>query len=264
MARCRCRGSRTITLTDPLYEASSDTTPLTIGSAAPTFTFSLSALPAKAFGDAPFSVASFATTNSPGAVTFALGAGSVGCTVSPVGQVTLTGAALGTQNCIIEASLAAGGSYGPAGPISASFHIAKRSQTITFGAAPTGLVVGATGKSVSATATSTLAVTYGSTTPSVCTVGASSGVLTLLTAGPCTITANQAGDANWAAALRRRSSSPSSAPPRPSRASRLGPSAAARECPGVHHRDGLRARQHGHGLRDGRHGHDHVVRRRPT
>src|SRR5262249_26107751 len=60
--------------------------------------------------------------------------------------------------------------------------------------------VGTPGKSVSATATSGLPVTYGSSTPLVCTVGASNGALTLLSAGTCTITADQGGSAIWLAA----------------------------------------------------------------
>ena len=66
-------------------------------------------------------------------------------------------------------------------------------QVITFGAAPTGTTVGATGKSVSATSTSGLVVAYTSLTPTVCTVNATTGALTLLAAGTCTIQADQAG-----------------------------------------------------------------------
>jgi hypothetical protein len=67
-------------------------------------------------------------------------------------------------------------------------------QTISFGAAPTGVVAGGTGFSVSATATSGLPVTYGSTTAGICAVDATSGALALLAAGTCTIAADQAGD----------------------------------------------------------------------
>ena len=74
--------------------------------------------------------------------------------------------------------------------------IGKGSQTITFGTPPT-VVVGGSG-TVSATASSSLTVAFSSTTPTVCTV---SGVtVTAVTAGTCIITADQAGNANYAAA----------------------------------------------------------------
>ena len=53
---------------------------------------------------------------------------------------------------------------------------------------------------VSASASSGLAVTYTSTTTGVCTVGSSSGVVSFVTVGTCSITVSQAGDANWNAA----------------------------------------------------------------
>jgi len=73
-------------------------------------------------------------------------------------------------------------------------------QVITFAAAPTGVVVGGTGISVGATATSGLPVAYVSTTPGVCTVDSTSGSLALLAAGTCTIAADQAGNGTWAPA----------------------------------------------------------------
>ena len=73
-------------------------------------------------------------------------------------------------------------------------------QAITFAAAPTGVVVGGSGFSVSASASSGLAVTYSSTTSGICSVDAATGALSLLAAGTCAIAADQAGDANWSAA----------------------------------------------------------------
>ena len=66
-------------------------------------------------------------------------------------------------------------------------------QTIGFDPAPIGVTVGAIGVSVSATATSLLPVAYSSTTESICSVDPSSGALTLLAIGTCTIAADQAG-----------------------------------------------------------------------
>jgi hypothetical protein len=52
----------------------------------------------------------------------------------------------------------------------------------------------------SASATSGLDVVYGTSTPDVCTIDAASGALTLLSAGTCTVTFDQPGDATWAPA----------------------------------------------------------------
>jgi hypothetical protein len=72
------------------------------------------------------------------------------------------------------------------------------SQTIGFSAAPSlSLFSTAT---VSATASSGLAVSYHSATPAVCTVDPVTGLVTDLTAGDCTITVSQAGNTNFHAA----------------------------------------------------------------
>lgn len=76
--------------------------------------------------------------------------------------------------------------------------MAKASQTLTFGAAPS-LSVGGTA-TVSASASSGLAVTFSSLSTSVCTVSGST--VTGLTAGSCTIAANQAGNATYEAAAQ--------------------------------------------------------------
>jgi hypothetical protein len=73
----------------------------------------------------------------------------------------------------------------------------KANQTISFDAAPTGTVVGAAGKSVTATATSGLPVAYTTNTPLVCSVDGSTGALTLLAVGTCEILADQIGDTSW-------------------------------------------------------------------
>ncbi|MFV0680241.1 hypothetical protein [Ottowia sp.] len=73
-------------------------------------------------------------------------------------------------------------------------------QQIGFGAAPT-LVVGASA-TVSAIASSGLAVAYSSLTPAVCSVDAASGLVTALAVGTCTIAADQPGDAHYNAATQ--------------------------------------------------------------
>jgi len=72
------------------------------------------------------------------------------------------------------------------------------SQSISFGTAPT--VTLTTTGIVSATASSGLAVTLSSLAPSVCSI--SGTTVTALTAGTCTIAANQAGSASYAAAAQ--------------------------------------------------------------
>jgi CSLREA domain-containing protein len=101
------------------------------GPLTPTFAFNLAALPARTYGAPPFSVASYASTNSTGAVTFSLGAGSVGCSVASAGEVTITGAATGTSYCVIEATLAPDATYAGAGPIVQQFNIARAALTLT-------------------------------------------------------------------------------------------------------------------------------------
>lgn len=74
-------------------------------------------------------------------------------------------------------------------------------QTITFGAqAPQTLIAGGSfALSPLASASSALPITYSSLTPSVCTV--SGAIVTMFTAGTCTIRADQVGDSQFAAAF---------------------------------------------------------------
>ncbi|HET8528919.1 MAG TPA: hypothetical protein VFL60_08410 [Gaiellaceae bacterium] len=82
-------------------------------------------------------------------------------------------------------------------PASSSTTVAKTAQTIAF-AAPADTRADQGPVSLSASASSGLAVSYASSTAGVCTVAGSS--VTLLSAGTCTITASQPGDAQYAAA----------------------------------------------------------------
>ena len=78
--------------------------------------------------------------------------------------------------------------------------VAKANQTITFGPVPTATYSPGGGFMVSASASSSLPVTYSSLTPLVCSAGG--GSVTILSAGTCTVAANQAGDANYNAATQ--------------------------------------------------------------
>ena len=75
---------------------------------------------------------------------------------------------------------------------------------LSFGSSPVGVVLGEAAGTHSVTAATsplnTGQTVFASTTPLVCTVNASSGALTILSLGTCTITANNAGTANYSAA----------------------------------------------------------------
>ena len=114
------------------------------------------------------------------------------CTVSGM-TVSFVSAGL----CTITASQSGNATYSAAAPVSQSFTIDQVSQTTTFSQPATQLMNG--GPLVLApTATSGLTPVLTSSTPAVCTV---SGVtVTFVSAGVCTITANQAGNATYTAA----------------------------------------------------------------
>jgi hypothetical protein len=93
--------------------------------------------------------------------------------------------------CTIQATQAGGGLYLPAAPVSQTFAIGHASQAITFPPIPSGQVA-ATNLNLSATATSGLAVSFASLTPTICTVNGTSA--SLVSYGFCTIQARQAGN----------------------------------------------------------------------
>jgi hypothetical protein len=114
--------------------------------------------------------------------------------------------------CIIAADQSGNSLYAPAPQVTQTLPVLFDSnQTITFGAVPTLTLFGAA--SVSATASSGRAVKYSSITPTVCTVDAGTGVVTDLTVGACSITAHQAGDANFNPAQQVTQTLTVSAPP---------------------------------------------------
>jgi streptogramin lyase len=152
-------------------------------------TITFGALSNRAFGSAPFTVS--ATASSGLAVSFASTTSAV-CTTS---GATVTLAAAGT--CTIQATQAGNTNYAAATPVNQSFQVTQASQTITFGAL-SNRAFGSAPFTVSATASSGLAVSFASTTSAVCTT--SGATVTLVAAGTCTIQATQAGNANYAAA----------------------------------------------------------------
>ena len=118
------------------------------------------------------------------------------CTASGA-STTLTLVAAGT--CTITASQSGDATRAAATPVSVTFTVsgALAAQTITF-PPPGNQTLGTAPPALSATASSGLSVSYVSTTTPVCTV--SGTTLSLVSAGTCSITANQAGDSTHAAA----------------------------------------------------------------
>lgn len=114
---------------------------------------------------------------------------------------TLSFATAGSGVCTVTATQPGNASaWYAAQPVSYVLNVARGANTITFGAQASQLYVknGSFQISPLASASSGLAVSYGSTTPAVCTV--SGTLVTILAAGNCMISAAQAGDANWSAA----------------------------------------------------------------
>ena len=123
------------------------------------------------------------------------------CTGAPITSLTFTNVSAVQFSFQIAASgsftINGNGSWSNnANDASATVTINKQNQTITFtSTAPTGALVGGT-YLATATATSGLTVTFGTSTPAVCTSGGVNGAtITFVAAGTCTVTANQAGNA---------------------------------------------------------------------
>ena len=170
----------------------------TTGSSSNTITIQVNLL-AQTITSAPLSNAAFgsgtvallATATSGLGVSFAsttMGA----CTVA-ANIVTL----VSVGPCSITASQAGNADYAAAANVVQGFSVTAAAQTITFGTL-SNVAYGSGNVSLTATASSGLAVSFGSTTPAVCTVAGN--VATLVSAGLCSVGASQAGNATYAAA----------------------------------------------------------------
>jgi uncharacterized repeat protein (TIGR02543 family) len=107
---------------------------------------------------------------------------------------TLTGVSAGT--CTVAANQPGNSTYSAAPQVTQNIAVGKASQTVSFDTLPI-LVFGGSGL-VSASTTSALAAVLSSSTPAVCAL--SGHTLTGVSAGICTLTANQPGNANYHAA----------------------------------------------------------------
>jgi sugar lactone lactonase YvrE len=146
------------------------------------------------FGAAPMlGVGTTSTVTASASSGLAVYSTSLTSSICTVSGNTISGIATGT--CTIAADQPGNISYAAAARVTQSFQI-ESFQTITFGAAPT-LFAGGTG-TVSASASSGLAVSFSSLTPSICTVSGST--VNGVAGGTCTIAADQTGNANFLAA----------------------------------------------------------------
>ena len=132
-----------------------------------------------------------ATATSGLAVSYATNSAAV-CTVSGA-SVTLVSVGV----CSITANQAGNASFSAAAPVTRTFNVLQGTQTINF-TQPADTLVTAGPIGLTATATSGLAVTFASNALPVCTVSGAS--VTLVSVGICSITASQAGNANYTAA----------------------------------------------------------------
>lgn len=113
--------------------------------------------------------------------------------VCTVAGSTVTYVTAGT--CTVTADQAGDANYNAAPQVSLDITVAKADQTISaFAANPGSGFIGGS-STLSATASSGLAVTFAGSTPAVCTVAGNT--ITYIAAGICTVTADQAGDANY-------------------------------------------------------------------
>jgi uncharacterized repeat protein (TIGR02543 family) len=106
---------------------------------------------------------------------------------------------VGPGTCSITASQAGDATYSAAPDVTRTFQVsaAKTDQSITF-PQPADVTTASGPVTLTGTASSGLAVTYVSNSPSVCTVSGST--VTIVGPGTCSITASQAGDATYSAA----------------------------------------------------------------
>ena len=153
-----------------------------------------------------------ATASSGLAVTFSADASSAGvCTVSGS-----TVSFVGAGTCVIDANQSGNASYQPAPQAQQSFAVGLATQTIAFTSTPpAGAIAGGAGYTVSAAASSGLAVAFSLSAGSagVCTIAGTS--VSFVGGGTCTINANQPGNGTYQAAPQAQQSFTIAASPPP-------------------------------------------------
>lgn len=126
-----------------------------------------------------------------GALSYSVSDGTaVACVIT---SGALSASTAGT--CLVTASKAADSNYNAASTGAVTVTMARASQSISFGAAPSLNYVGASGNVSASGGASGLPVTFTSATPGVCSISGAS--VTRLAAGTCSIAASQAGNGNY-------------------------------------------------------------------
>ncbi len=162
-----------------------------VGMGSQHMTFTSEPPAAATIGGSTYAVAARATSGLP--VSFSSGASSV-CSVSGT-----TVSFIGVGMCTIDANQAGDSNYNAAPEARQFFAVSNRSQSVEFTSSPpAAATVGGPTYAVAAAASSDLDVSFSSGTPSVCSVSGST--VSFIGAGTCTIDANQAGSAEYAAA----------------------------------------------------------------
>jgi hypothetical protein len=187
-------GSRSVTAayagSAPFAASTSSALTQVVNQQTQAITFTSTAPTGATVGGGAYAVSAVATSGLP--VTLSSGTPSV-CAVSGSTVTYVAGGA-----CTVLADQPGNATYAPAPQASQSFSVAKAVQTVTItSAAPTNAAGGGT-YLVTASATSGLAVTFSSTTASVCTVSGST--VTFVGSGSCTVVADQPGNTAYAAA----------------------------------------------------------------
>ncbi|MDQ5820504.1 MAG: hypothetical protein M3540_03595, partial [Actinomycetota bacterium] len=159
-----------------------------------TITFTSTAPNGARVGGPSYGVSASASSGLP--VSFSAAESSAGiCTVSGT-----TVSFVGVGTCTVDANQAGNASYQAAPQVQQSFAVAQGTQTITFTSDPGRVDRNDPPYTVTAVASSGLAVTFTADPSSagVCTVSGST--VSFIGRGDCTINANQAGNANYLAA----------------------------------------------------------------
>ncbi len=174
--------------------SSTATVTIGVGKASQTISFTSTAPSDATVGGATYTVTATATSGL--AVTFTIDASA--STVCSISGSTVS--FIGNGTCVIDANQAGDANYNPAPQVQQSFAV-KSDQTISFtSTAPSDATVGGATYTVTATATSGLAVTFtiDASASTVCSISGST--VSFIGNGTCVIDANQAGDANYYAA----------------------------------------------------------------
>ncbi|MFH0921115.1 MAG: hypothetical protein V1913_12225 [Fibrobacterota bacterium] len=169
--------------------AAADSVPqsLTVTGTPQTITFG--ALADKTYGDAPFKLSGSASSALPVSYSSSV------TTVATISNDTVT--IVGGGATVITASQSGDAYWSAATNVPQTLTVNKATQTITFGALA-NLTYGGPTSALTATASSNLTVSYTSSDTNIAKVSGS--VLTIMGAGSATITALQAGNANYNAA----------------------------------------------------------------